>query len=217
MTPLDALACASRVDDQWLGALVVELLPVIRSEVIHDLRRRARLHGRDAQQEVDDLVQEVAIHLLSDRGRRLRRWDPARGRSLPSFVRLLTRHRLSRVFGVRRGHPWAGATSEDPEGLEEQACEPARAFEHTLSRQQLERLIDRLRARSSERSLRLLELIHVQQRPIPEVCRAMHMTRGAVDQWNVRLRRFARQLAAQLDRTPQTPGANLRYETRRRR
>ncbi len=202
MTPARiALACDG--DDEQLEALVDALLPAIRLEVTYSLRRRARIRGRDAAQDVDDFVQDVMVHLLSDGGRRLRSWEPERGRSLRSFVRLLTRHRLSRVLEGYRGNPWEGGAAEEPDLVDRQATESEQAFDRALSRQQLQRLMQRLRARFNERSLQLFELIYVEQRSVPEVCEAMSMTRAAVDQWNVRLRQLVRRLAAELDRAPE--------------
>lgn len=93
--------------------LVDTLLPVIKVEVAVALRRRASASGRDAQQDVDDFVQDVLVHLLAQDGRVLERWDPARGRSLTSFVRMVTRHRVARGLAGFRGNPWSGEPTED--------------------------------------------------------------------------------------------------------
>lgn len=207
MTP-EQIARACEGDEDLLEALVGEVLPGVRLEVTFGLRRKARVLGRDAAQDVDDFVQDVLVHLLSDGGSKLRAWDPARGRSLSSFVRLLARHRLLRVLEGLRGNPWEGGAADEPDLVEHQATVSSEAFEQLLSRQQLEGLMKRLRARFDERSDLLFELIYVEQRPVIEVCETMGMTRAAVDQWNVRLRRIVRQLAHELDRAPAgDPGA----------
>ncbi|MCA9708064.1 MAG: sigma-70 family RNA polymerase sigma factor [Myxococcales bacterium] len=201
MTPAE-IARACEGDDALLETLVEALLPAIRLEVSHCLRRRSALHGRSADQDVDDFVQDVLVQLLARGGRRLRAWDPSRGRSLRSFVRLLARRRMARVLEGYRGNPWEGGAAEEAGLVEARAIERERVFDRILSRQQLERLMDQLRARFNERSQLLFELIYVEQRSVAEVCETLGMTRPAVDQWNVRLRRLVRTLAEQLDRRP---------------
>ncbi|MEM9461333.1 MAG: sigma-70 family RNA polymerase sigma factor [Myxococcota bacterium] len=204
MTP-EQIARACEGDDGLLGRLVDEILPAIRLEVTFGLRRRARLFNRDANQDVDDFVQDVMVHLLGDGGKRLRAWDPARGRSLRSFVRLIARHRLCRVLEGFRGNPWDGGLDGESELDEVDADAPA--FDRLLSRQQLGRLLDMLRARFNERSMQMFEWLYIEQRPVAEVCQTLGMSRAAVDQWNVRLRRLVRQLADQLDRGPSPASA----------
>lgn len=191
-------ACAG--DPTALEALVQALLPAVRLEVTHALHHRARRRQRDARQDIDDFVQDVMVHLLSNGGRRLQAWDPGRGRSLPSFVRLLTRHRIGRILEGFRGNPWEGGANDEPDLVEQQPAASSGAFERVLRRQQLERLLAHLHARLSERGAMIFSLLYVEQRSVREVCEAMDMSRAAVDQWNVRLRQLARRLADELDR-----------------
>ena len=201
MTPAD-IARACDGDDTQLDRLIAEVLPAIRLEITHGLRRRAAARRRDATQDVDDFVQDVLVHLLSQRGRRLRAWDPTRGRSLRNFVRLLARRQLARVLEGFRGNPWEGGAAADDTEVEQRVPAPEQVFDRILSRQQLDRLMERLRARFNDRSQHLFELLYVEQRPVAEVCEVMKMSRPAVDQWNVRLRQLVRKLAAELDREP---------------
>lgn len=181
-----------------LAALCDALLPVIRVEVAVALRRRASAAGRDARQDIDDFVQDVLVHLLADQGRVLRRWDPERGRSLASFVRLVTRHRVARTLEGFRGNPWAGSgEATEDEQLEGLKADRSGTFRRLASRQQLARLLEQLRARLNERGLRLFQKIYVEQRPIAEVCEDEGMTRAAIDQWSSRLRRMVRGLVEQ--------------------
>lgn len=185
---------ACRGERHALAVLVDTLLPVIKVEVAVALRRRASASGRDAQQDVDDFVQDVLVHLLAQDGRVLERWDPARGRSLTSFVRMVTRHRVARGLAGFRGNPWSGEPTED-EQLESLRADTSGTFRRIASRDQLARLLEQLRARLDERGLRLFGLIFVEQRPIADVCDTMGMSRAAVDQWSSRLRRMVRGLA----------------------
>ena len=178
-----------------LTALVRALLPVIKVEVGVALVRRAASQRRDGRQEVDDFAQDVLLHLLSDGGRLLRQWDPARGRSLPSFVRLIARQRVSRVLHGHRGNPW----SDEPTELDdlEPAMPDAACDDRVLeSREELRALLERLRCHLTERGLVLFQAIYVEQRPIAEVAAELGMTREAVDAWNTRTRNLARRLAA---------------------
>lgn len=169
------------------------VLPVVKVEVAVALRRRASASGRDARQDVDDFVQDVLVHLMADEGRVLRRWDPQRGRSLGSFVRLVTRHRVARILEGFRGNPWSGEPTESAQ-LEGMRADRSGTFRRLESRDQLERLLERLRARLDERGLRLFRKIFVEQRPIAEVGEEEGMSRAAIDQWSSRLRRLARGL-----------------------
>jgi RNA polymerase sigma factor (sigma-70 family) len=185
---------ACQGDRRALARLVGELLPVVKVEVVVALYRRAGAVGRDATQEVDDFVQDVLVYLLAQDGRVLRRWDPGRGRSLASFIRLVTRHRVARRLEGFRGNPWNTEATED-EQLEGLDFDDDDAFRQLASRERLARLLEHLRARLDERGLLLFRLIYVEQRPIPEVCETVAMSRAAVDQWSSRLRRWARGLA----------------------
>lgn len=193
VTP-DEIRRACQGERRALAGLVDVLLPVIKIEVAVALRRRASAQGRDARQDVDDFVQDVMLHLLADEGRRLRRWDPGRGSSLASFVRLVTRHRVARVLEGFRGNPWSGEPTED-EALEALRADRSGTFRRVESRTRLLRLLEQLRARLNERGLRLFHKLYVEQRPIAEVADEEGMTRAAIDQWNARMRRMVRELS----------------------
>lgn len=184
-------ACSG--DRAALEQLIEELKPVIRVEVTIAVRRRASANVRDGHQEIDDLVHDVLLHLLERGGHVLRRWDPDRGRTLPSFVRLITRHRVARTFEGFKGNPWATEATE-PEDLEEMQVDESGTFRRLASREELAYLLQRLQARLDERGLLLFQLIYAEERPIHEVCDAVGMTRAAVDQWTARLRKRVRRL-----------------------
>lgn len=193
LTP-DEIRSACRGERRALAALVDVLLPVIKVEAAVALRRRANASGRDARQDVDDFVQDVMVHLMADEGRVLLRWDPQRGRSLASFVRMVTRHRVARILEGFRGNPWSSEPTEG-EQLEGLRADRSGTFRRLESRARLERLLEQLRARLDERGLRLFHKIYVEQRSIAEVGEEEGMSRAAVDQWSARLRRLARGLA----------------------
>lgn len=173
--------------------LVRAVLPVIKVEVGVALVRRALPRRRDPRQEVEDFSHDVLLYLLADGGHLLRMWDPDRGRSLASFVRLIARQRVAGILHGHRGNPW----SEDPSDNE--AIEPmteAQPGDRVLeSHEELRALLERLRAHLNERGLELFQQIYVEQRPIAEVAVEFGMTREAVDAWNTRTRNLARRLA----------------------
>jgi len=180
-------------DRTALADLVRTLLPVIKVEVGVALVRRALPRRRDPRQEVEDFAHDVLLYLLADGGHLLRMWDPDRGRSLASFVRLIARQRVSRILHGHRGNPW----SEDPteNSAMEPMTEPEPGGRQMESREELRSLLERLRAHLNERGLELFQQIYVEQRPIAEVAVEFKMTREAVDAWNTRTRNLARRLA----------------------
>lgn len=140
---------------------------------------------------MDDFVQEVLVYLLSDGGKVLRRWDPDRGRSLHSFIRLVARHRVAQKLQGFRGNPWNADPTEHDE-LDASDSSPSRQLE---SRVRLNTMLDQLYGRLNERGMRLFHHLYVEQRSVAEVCELEGMSRAALDQWTARLRKLARQLA----------------------
>lgn len=182
---------------EGLAALVREVLPAIKVEATVALARRAQAQRRDPRQEVEDFAHDVLVHLLADRGRLLRMWDPERGRSLANFVRLITRQRVSRALHGHRGNPWGD------EPTEATALEPltgSDAGDRVIeSREELRQLLEQLRAHLDDRGLLLFQRIYVEQVAIAEVAAELGMSREAVDAWNSRMRSRVRKLAV---RTP---------------
>ncbi|MCA9637663.1 MAG: sigma-70 family RNA polymerase sigma factor [Myxococcales bacterium] len=188
-------------DRAALTQLCRELLPVIKVEVGVALMRWARSTRRDPRQDVDDFSQNVLLHLLADGGKLLRLWDPERGRSLASFVRLIARQRVSRILQGHRGNPWSDEPTEHQD-FEHLAPEPARDDRMIESREELRGLLEQLRAHLSERGLLLFQMIYVEEQPINEVAAALGMSRGAIDAWSSRTRKLARSLARERSQVP---------------
>jgi RNA polymerase sigma factor (sigma-70 family) len=175
--------------------LATRLLSSIQREVVAVLRRAAAPRGRDPRQEVQELTQDVLVLLFERDCQELRRWDPARGRSLDSFVRLVARRRAARILHQGRGNPWADEPV-DPTTVD--ADSPGDGdLVHTLEeRSMLGRVLDQLYARMSPRDLELFELLFVDERDPQEVAELLGMTRGAVNAWSYRTRKLARHVAA---------------------
>ena len=180
-------------DRTALTALVGAVLPAIKVEAAMALVRRAGAQRRDPRQDIEDFAHDVLVHLLADGGKLLKLWDPRRGRSLASFVRLITRQRVSRALHGHRGNPWGDDPTEatDLESLVGRD-EGGRLLE---SREELRSLLERLRAHLDERGLVLFQRIYVEQVAIAEVAAELGMSREAVDAWNSRIRARVRRMA----------------------
>jgi len=173
--------------------LAARLLDVIAREVSSVLRRSAAAQGRDARQELRDLVQEVLVSLFEHDCRELRRWDPARGRQLDSFVRLVARRKAARVLGQQKGNPWADLPV-DPSVLEsvEEDARTSEILQQIEQRDELGWVLDALYAHMNDRDFELFDLLFVQDLDPGEVAAALAMTRGAVNAWCYRTRKLAR-------------------------
>jgi RNA polymerase sigma-70 factor (ECF subfamily) len=183
-------------DRQAMQALVDRLLPVVQVEVGYALVRGSRTEARDARQEVRDFVQDVFVALLAGRGKVLRSWDPERGRSLDSFVRLVARRHVASILRSGRRSPWTDKPVAGDE-LERSVAGEAGTARHAESNEQLERVIARLGERLDERGMLLFRLLYVEERSVEEVMQTTDMTRDAVYAWRSRFRKLIGSLATE--------------------
>jgi RNA polymerase sigma-70 factor (ECF subfamily) len=177
-------------DLRTMQALIRRLLPVIRAEVNQTLSRDMRSEFRDAHQEVQDFVQEVVLTLIVDDGKVLRCWDPQRGRTLESFVRLVARRRVNAILRSGRGNPWADEPMAG-EDLEHHASDDSALSKRVESTDTLARVLDRLDERLDTRGKQLFRMLYVEERSIEEVAESTAMTREAVYSWRCRFRKIA--------------------------
>lgn len=179
--------------------LVAVLRPEIAAEIGHRLARVAPTHGRSPTQERDDLVQQVFLALWDKQGELLRRWDPARGRSLASYVRLIARSRALDVLRSPTRSPWQlqPATDEELDGeVEPHVAGQAKVLQ---ARQQLEKVQALLESRFSERDWLLFYGLLVEERPTKDIAEELGMSTDAVYQWRSRFGRGTlREIAAAL-------------------
>ncbi len=144
-------------------------------------------------------MHDVLVSLFEHDGRELRRWDPQRGRSLDSFVRLVARRRVARVLGQKRGNPWA-LPSIDPDEIEQ---DDDTAFVRQLEeREQVDTLLVALHGHMSHRDHELFDRLYVQQLDPAEVAEELDMTRGAVNAWSYRTRKLARTIISEQSPPP---------------
>jgi len=196
LSPQD-VARALEGDRPAMQALVGRLLPVIQAEVGYALLRGARVEGRDPRQEVRDFVQEVFVQLLSKDGKTLRAWDPERGRSLDSYVRLVARRQVAAILRSGRKSPWADkpvAGDELDRSLPDLGAGAATAAK-LESVEELDRVLDGLRQRLDERGMLVFRMLYIEERSVEEVMAATAMTRDAVYAWRSRFRKIVATLA----------------------
>lgn len=181
-------------DPRAVRRLIDALTPVVQTRVARTLLRSSRAARRDVRQEVMDLVQQVFIALFENDARALRQWDPARGRSLTSFVSLVTEREVLSVLRSAARNPWTEEPAELEDGPhEDEAPSPER---EVASKEALAALLAEVRDRMSERGVHLFHLLYLEGRSAEDVADAAGMTREAVYAWQTRLRRILRDLAA---------------------
>lgn len=182
-----------------MQALVSRLLPVVQTEVGYALLRGARVESRDHRQEIRDFVQDVFVSLLAKDGKTLRAWDPERGRSLDSYVRLIARRQVAATLRSGKRNPWADkpvAGDELERELPDTHAEAATSAQFE-SVEQLDRTLDGLRSRLDDRGMLLFQMLYVEERSVEEVMATTEMTRDAVYAWRSRFRKLVAKLADQ--------------------
>ena len=177
--------------------LVRALMPVVQARVARTLVRRRGGSGRDVRQEVEDLAQDVFAVLFADDGRVLRAWDSARGLTLASFCGMIAEREAASILRSGRRSPWTEAATELDE-LEKELGEVPDVEVRVSSREQLGRLVDRLREALSPRGLELFHRLIVEEESIESVCTSTGMTADAVYAWKSRIAKVVRKLAADL-------------------
>jgi len=180
-----------------VAQLIGLLTPVIRARVAQRLDRSGALaRCGDARFEVEDLTQEVLMRLFQRGGQALRRWDPARGLSLPNFAGLVARRHVASV--LRRQH-----LHKESATPQEELCNHPEPLDRTLERleaaQTIEMLFDVLRARISARAMQIALLIHAEGRSVSEVAEQLEMSRNAVYVACTRIRKQIIATAVELD------------------
>lgn len=184
-------------DSSATRALVRLLLPVVQVRVARVLSRRRGRSGRDVRQEVEDLSQEVFAALFERDARVLRAWDPSRGLSLASFCGLIAEREAASILRSGRRSPWTeDATEEDD--LERGVGAHADTELRVASREQLDRLVDKLREALSPRGLEMFQRLVVDEEPVESVAASTGMTADAIYAWRSRLGKLVRRLAAEL-------------------
>lgn len=182
-------------EERALTQLVAVLTPVIQARAARALlsRRALLAAGRSVRQEVEDSSQEIFLLLFAQEGRVLKSWQAERGLSLENFVGLVTERQVVSYLRSGRRNPWREEAFE-AEDLGAAAPEPG-PEEITASREELRRLLDRLREAVSPLGWRLFELLFIRELPLAEVVARSGLSADAVYAWRSRLRRLGQKLS----------------------
>lgn len=184
-------------DRAALSRLVVKLTPVVQARVARKLLlfgRRAD-NPRDVRQDVADLTQEVFLALFAEDARVLRSWQPERGLSLENFVGLVAERQAVSILRSHRRSPLRTDPTLDDEIDPSPAPEPER---EVISRDTLNRLLDRLAEQLSPLGRHLFQLLVIDDLTVEEVVARTGMSVDAIWAWRSRLRKLARQILVEL-------------------
>jgi RNA polymerase sigma factor (sigma-70 family) len=168
--------------------LIRRIAPAVHVELAHLLMRMAPAHGRSARQELDDLIQDAYLALFDRSAKRLAGWDPSRGCTLDSYVRMVARTRALDVLRSRRRSPWQ-AEGVDTAELEAQAVPDADHDRVLCARETLVKLQAQLHELLRPRDYAIFVSLVVDEVAVADVAAAMGMTPAAVYQWSSRFRR----------------------------
>lgn len=173
-----------------LTELVEALTPVIQARVARCvLRWKGAASG--VRQHVEDLTQEVFLHLFADGARVLRDWAPEKGLSLENFVGLVAQRQAISMLRTGKRNPWR----EDPtdnEILESHGSAAPGPDAVVASRDTLEQLLERLREELSPMGWQLFELLYIRERSVDEVRAQTGLSPDAIYAWRSRMRKLAR-------------------------
>lgn len=163
--------------------LVERLTPTIQRAVYGVMRRR----GRSSRAEMLDLTQDAFRALFERGGHVLRSWDPGRGATLEGLVGLIAERRASARLSYGRHSAWAEDlcdfdTIELPDGS-------ADAELRVGSKELLERVLDELRVRLSDRGWLMFWSLFVEEHDVERVMREHELSRDAVYAWRSRLQK----------------------------
>jgi len=179
-------------DPGALDHLVRRLEPIVRGQVAKIVARQPGRAGRVIDDVVDDLTQEVFVHLLDREARVLRQWDPSRGRNVASFVAMVARRFVLARLRTRRHHPWAERPASD--ATIETLAVPAGATpeRQAVAREALAKLERKAETKLTPRAQELYRRLLVDDADVDEICEREEMSPESVYTWRSRLRRLLR-------------------------
>ncbi len=198
--PFRRRADPTRLDDQALiraalggdsaagRTLVDRAAPAIRARVLRHVRGR-RLAGLD----VDDLTHEVWCRLLAGDAKRLRAYDPTRGKTFGGYLSLIAGQLISNVVeqhrAVKRSAPGGETNLEDARAVSEKAPSPEAIAGR---RQELRALFTHLEGELPPRGRVVLHLLYSDGLSVDEAAGRMGAKRQVVYNWQHRIRKLAR-------------------------
>jgi RNA polymerase sigma factor (sigma-70 family) len=179
--------------DQALARRFAEsVLDRVQVEVGFTLRLLSRTAVGELVQHRDDLTQASMLYLYENGGKVLRSWDPAGGMSLSSFVGLVVRRRVFRIFRYKRSNPTA-ANSLPPADIDKilEAAPPALgSFEEEIAEASNLVAVRKCVNSSeiSERDRRLYRAFYIEERPTIDISMEEKLSQDGIHQALKRMR-----------------------------
>lgn len=175
-TDRELIRASGAGDRRAQTALIGRLVPIVRAQ----LRALCARLGVTAAQELGDLEQDALVELWRNDLQELRRWDPARGMSLSSFVRLVARRSAMRRLARRfKAEAIAAATAPD-------VIEAFAGRGPSDVRDELDELLREVYAELGPRDRELFERLFLEQQESAEVAAALGMSADALKKWRSR-------------------------------
>lgn len=166
------------------------LLPIIQRAVVRRLYPLARACTRDPAHDRDDFIHGVWLRLFEDDWRVLRGYQSERG-TLEAYVATVADRHVLDVFRSKARDPYKQLPMDGAD-LEARATPMTSLEPRAAAREELERLYDYLCGRLDARGILLFHMLEVDRLSVVEVCERAQMSRDALYQWRVRLRRIVR-------------------------
>lgn len=170
----------------------MSVLQRVHLEVGFTLRQLTCAPSKQLLEHRDDLIQTCLLYLYEDSAKVLKMWDPEAGMTLSSFIGLVVRRRIYRIFRYKRGNPAAMALfpPEDIERLLESAPEdPGNLEDEIASATALSSVRKCVEAGDlSERDRRLYRAYYVDERDGNDICSAEGLSTDGLHQALKRVR-----------------------------
>ncbi len=153
-----------------------------------------RYSGRNNVARLDDTLQDVMCWLWKNNYEVLRRWDTRRGVPFEGYVAVVVRHRALSLLRRERSHSQRQGEELSWDELPAHGT-PADDFE---SRDLTRKLVLALQERLSGKGYRIFEVLFLDETSIEEAEEILGMSRAALYQWRLRLRRELQDIVGSL-------------------
>lgn len=168
------------------------VLDRVHVEVGFTLRLLTRTSPGRLAQHRDDLIQTSILYLYESGGKALRSWDPSAGMNLSSYIGLVVRRRVFRIFRYKRNNPSASDTlvPEDIERALDAAPPSSGSLEDELAEAcnlvAVRKCVES--AEMSERDRRLYRAFYIDERPADMICMEEKISQDGLHQALKRMR-----------------------------
>ena len=172
-------------------ALVTRLMPIVQARV-RLLLRKERRHTDGT----DDLVQEVWTRLLADGGRKLLKFDAARGASLEGFVGMLATREAGNTLREQRAQRRGGraqVAAVTPDAVPSTSGDPSAHASASELQQRVRRFVE---GELPVKGQLVFRYVFTDQISPSEAARAMGVTPQVVYNWQHKIRTGVRAILA---------------------